>query len=554
MKSTIKYIFVLLGLVTMLQACFKDKGNYTYVAEPTALTISDEMRRSPENPNFPYFVFKVGTPIEIPAKYTINDASLTEDMLSFEWFLGDKVVSTDNVLRLEPQPASYYNGMLVIEDTRYGIKYESALSFQVQDTFAEGMAFLTEKDGRSHISYMEVPQGTSDYVFMPDVYVDEVELSAGVTGFSYHMYETYPQIFGLFVCQPGSEGPIELDAHNMGIVGKFYNGFAGAVPDAAIEEVAYTSDGIYNYLYLRTADGDLYARTDEKFNNYTVPFSGLFPAMPLPGVKITNWTNVSKISSMASGWANMIGYDAQNESCVLIKGLKVTPLSDIFYSNATEPHRGGAGYDGTNTYDDITYPEPYALSAYNVIDVIGVGYDTDMLASPALSVVMLLERKSDSKLFFYTWRYWDSWGSIDVDLDLFFPVPSELAIDKTDFVTCVTNLGGPTSILYFAANDNKDLYYLDAIYGTCKKVYSSGSAITGLGMGEVQNPMAALSMDVYGPLYETIFVGTEDGKINILKIDAAARAAGNAPVLHTHDLGLGAVKHITYLSNFVLKY
>ncbi len=556
MKKTILNVFIAFMVLSVL-ACHKDNGNYDYSTELGAITISEEMNRNFNDQTKSPFVFKVGQPIVIPAKYEINDPSLTEDNILIEWILGDVVVCTGKELFLENLSAhDSYSGLLVITDLRYGTKYSSIFSFDVEDIYSNAWTILSEKDGKSILSYLEIDPNTGDYVLVEDVYAKSNEgnsLASGVTAMTYHMYETSPYIWSLALVQPGDAGVIDLNANNMGVIGNFSNEFVTPLEgDAQIVDVAFAS-GDNESVYLLTDDGKLYGRSEAKYGINVVPHASLFPSAPISienGLQITDWINTSRISSMGMmvGLHEIIAYDAKNSRSVFTANLKAVPFDERLYTNNPEPNRNGPGTDGTNTYPDITFPGPEDLSGYQVIGMYGVGYDIDWMADPALSVVMLLKSDTDGKYYFFTYRFFVSWGSYDIDLDLFFPVPETISIDENRFVG-IDNIGGPTSILYFLANDNKEIWYLDAITGACGKVFTSDTEITAIGLGEVQNCMAAMWMGDYTPYYEKMVVATVDGTIKVLQMDAAARATGKAEVLYSSNTDIGTGRIITYMQN-----
>lgn len=549
---------ILSGLVAfVLASCYKDNGNYDYTTEPEAITISKEMQYNSVNPSYSAFVFKLGEDIEIPAKYTINDPALTEAMIQFEWILGGEVLSTEPVLKLDSYPSNRYIGIIVMTDLRYSQKYMSEFSFQVDEAYTDGWALLSEKDGMSHLGYLNVDPNTGEYVFQDDVYAKSnngASFAAGVTELASHMYSTYPQKFGLSIVKQDEEGPFELDIHTMAPMGWLKKEFVSDVADLKIKSAAYMA----GYVAAITEDGRLYLRAESKYGfNDVVPHASLFPSLPVVidgGLKIDRWINPSNISNDISSINTLIAYDSKNSRCVRISDSKVLPIDEDFYANFIEPHRNGPGWDGYNEYPDIVFPEPYDLSEYNVVAMNGGGWDTDFMAdSPALSVIMLLERKSDGKLFFYAFRYFEVWGMVDIDLDLFFPVPDDIDIDPATMIA-QNNLGCGDNIFYFTGKGNKTVYYLNAIYGTLKPVYTSSSEITALGLGEVQNVYAAFGMADYTPYYENFLVADADGNVTILKMDAVARATGHPEVLHSFRNPSGKVTHMAYLPNSSISY
>ena len=570
MKKYRFYIYMALCMTLLMQSCYEDLGNYEYTtSELDAITISDEMEISSTSYIKPTFIFKVGEEVVIPIKYTINDQMLTKDQIGIEWYFGDELVSTAETLELGYQPLGNYTGLVVLTDLRYGTKYQSKYVFEVESTYTQGWAALSDHNGASMLSYIEINPNTGEYVFMDDVYAKSNEgetLSADASSMSYHIYGTSPYTYGLSIIQNNATGPIELNPQSMNPIGNVKDRFISSVDGAEFMDVAYMA----NAVYALTKDNKLYAREEAVYSGSIVPHASYFPASPVVvdgGAKITKWSNAARVSiNFLTSWTGVLAYDELNSRLLYINGLKVTPFSDMFYANNPEPNYNGPGTDGTNVYNDITFPCPENLSGYKVLAMHTVGFDTDIIAeiiygiTPSTSVIMLLQSEADGKLYFLTFRFMDYYGMLDVDLDLFFPVPEDIKIDVDNF-KALDHVGGPDHIYYFVANDGKDLYYLDAIYGTCKKIYSAQAEITAIGLGEIQNTDAAMEeffggdpTSFYTPYYHKFLVATKGGDITVLKVDKSVRASGNAPVLKTLSPGVGDFKYFTYMTNSTLSF
>jgi hypothetical protein len=554
MKRTICRIFLsFISLLTVV-SCYKDEGNYDYITSSESISISDEMRRNPNNQAIQPFIFKLGQDVVIPAKYEILDPGLKDSDILFEWYMGGKVVSNESVLRMDPYPAGIFLGALIMTDLRFDQKYMCEFSFQVEETYTDGWAILSEKDDFSSLSYMHIDANSGEYSIENNVYSNAnegVKLPAGVSEMVSHMYDTYPQSFTLSIVKNDEEGPIELDIHSMAPVGKIRKDFLTEPAGIDFKSIAYMAGGVYAL----ASNGDFYACQNVSVSGNVVPHSGVFSSSPMVipgGIRISKWINASAISMMMTGVNTILAYDETNSRLVRINETKTIPFSTDFYANDPEPHRKGAGWDGTKSYDDISFPDPFDLSGYEVVDMAGCGLDCAAWDTPALSVFMLLKSKADGKYYVYTFRYFDSWGSIDVDLDLFFPLPEDLQIDPQ---TMILNdyLSGADNIVYFTDSSRKALWYFNCISGNYNKVYQSDSEITGFGPGEVQNLMAGWGFGDYTIYYEKFLVGDADGNVKVLKMDAQARASGKPEVLYSTNVG-GKVKHIVYLPNQSTSY
>ena len=556
MKRLYRILFMSLALAAAV-SCYKDNGNYDYTTEPTAITIDDAMRRNMIDPSKEPFVFKLGEPIEIPAKYTINDPMLKPENISIEWYFADQLVSTGETFTMENLPAGRYTGIIIITDLRYDQKYMLEFSFQVEGAYSNGYVIVSEKSGASLVSYLEIDANTGEYVFKDDVYGKSNEgasLPAGIRSASYHMFGSYPQVFALSLGVPG-DGAVDIDCNSMTVIGNFNKEFVTSPGNVEVKDVAYMTNMSGGSVYALTTDGKLYVREEAVLDYNIVPHAGVYPSLPLAttdGYEISHWVNTAKVSVMMTSIEHLIAYDKKNFRCVELKGNKFIPFTDEHFANSYEPNRKGPGFDGENYYDDIVFPEPHDLSGYNVKAMYGVGLDTDFLFSTgALSICMILEKEGQN--YFYSFTFYDSWGTVDVDLDLFFPIPDEIGLDP-DTMLSFDALGGPNHIMYFTANGNKDLYYINAINGTMKKVYTSESKITGIGPGQLQDIYAALGMSDYTPYFESFVIGTEDGNMKVVKMDNVARAQGVSEVLYETNPGIGEIKYVRYMGNSQISF
>lgn len=553
-----KYIILSLLAACFAVSCHKDKGNYIYLTDEVSLVISEEMRSNPKSQLLRAFVFSFGEDVVIPAKYEIKDKELTKEDLGFEWIMGGKVVSTQDTLRLSGYPTNNYDGLLIITDKRFNIKYPKLFSFQIDPSFTDGWALAVE-DGSSkaYIDYLRknVTKGGYDYVH--DAYGKSNNgdfIKAGIKEISSHIFETTPYSYGLSIVQAGPEDPLDLDINSMSLRFKAKKGFLNPPASLNIKSVLYKQD----YTYMLDESGDIYVKKDERVNSHLVPHSGFFPSVPVSiegGGKISHWINSSNMSSSIVVLPGTVAYDEKNKRCVDFFQLKNRPFADTkdFYSNKVEHHKNGPGFDGKNEYPDIVYPGPENLSGYKVHKMSGCGYDADMFATPFLTAFMLLEKESDGKLYFYTFDiYYDTiYGLLDIDLGLFFPVPATLDLEPSTMIVR-GNLGGPNHIVYFTAKGNKELYYFNTKSGTIRKIYTSASPITAIRQGEIQTMMG-----VWGEpgIYSGLFVvASRDGMVKVLKVDDSVLAGDTPKVEHSFKLEKGYAAHIDYLPNSITSY
>lgn len=548
MKNIYKYMLVAAASLLASAACTKLEPEVTpgdVAPEANAITISTEMKRNPLGQSYNAFVFKLGEEVVIPAKYTINNPDLKETDLTIEWYLGAEVVGTGAEVNLGTFPAGRYSGIIVITDTTTGLKYMDEFNFQVDDAYAEGIAIITDDGSASHLGYMRVDPNTGEWTYEEDIFAkanNGETFPSGVTSLTHHMYDTYPQTFALSIAAPGYTN--EVNVHNMASLGNFNKEFA---TDANVSfDAVLPMYGDKYFVAAKTAEGDFYIRTDKTSGGNVVPHASFFPSRPVSldngeKLKITHWAPSTNVSSFIADIDYFVAYDEAGSRCVLISGPKVVPFEEYFFANSFEPNRG-------------VYPDPFDLSDYKVLSLNAGGLDTNWMAFDKFSsIVMILEHKTSGKQYLYAFNFWNTYGSIDVDLTMFEELPSGVKVDAAKVLTANT-LGGPANVTYFTANGNKDLYYVNGNYGTYGKVYSSSAAITGIGMGEIQNTMAALWIEDYTPYFEKMVIGTEDGMINVVTMDEFVRMTGETSVVYSVKSTLGNATKVAYLPNVSTSY
>ncbi|MCF0172172.1 MAG: hypothetical protein HUJ91_00280 [Bacteroidales bacterium] len=554
-------------------SCYTDKGNYDYSYNTDdivflerghgAIEILESMEVNRENMLQAPFMFRVGENVEIPARYTILDKSLTESDLAFEWLLGDQVVSTESVLRIDPKPVGDYSGILHILDTKNNQIYSRTYNFRVDPKYTDGWAILSENGAENQISYLHLNLGDNGYEaeYEENVFAkaNNGEKLSNVTDICAHMYDTYPQVFSLSVAQSNETGPIDIDIHSMGKLANYRDQFIGQVPDENFIKVQSLSTAVL----LLSDKGNIYARTEEKegFSD-TKPHEGLFPTTPFGNeynLNITHWINMSNMASGFSGINETVAYDENKHRCVVVHavgstntnlGMKCYPFNEQFYMNSVEPNRNGPGFDGTNYYNDITFPDPYDLSGYKVLAMKGCGRTMDLFADASfLSVVMLLQKESTGKLYIYSFSFFvASTGRYDVDLDLFYPLPDNLQIDP-ETMLCRDFLGSSNHHIFLSNKDRTEIYYVKALSpGGIGKIYSSDSPITCFCPGEIGNFLPGWGM--YDTIYYQLFlVAKENGDIDIVRIDDFAYYGGGVETVCTVKGGAGKITQACFLSN-----
>ncbi len=550
-----KYIkeFFTVILVLSAMSCTKDKGNYVYTTEQM-----DAIEIDKDNLMSAAAVFKQGVPVEIDALYTINDITITDSDLSFEWIMGGEVVGTGPTLHLEPFPAAEYNVLLVITEHKYGITYSKSFQFKVEPTYSDGWAILSDNGTLAQLGYLTKDASTENpdeyvYTFEGDVYANAnmgKTLATGSGPMTYHIYNSSSQMFGLSILQPGEEGPVDLYTSDMSVAGRIRENFLGEVPSGDFMDVAYKVAGIMggsDQVCAFTEDGQVYLRKEYSYNGSYVPFAGKFSA-PLvleDGYRISHVLNTSRLSLFSTNIPVVICYDELNNRCMYIQDAIAYPFTSQFYTDGDSEVRkpGAPGYDGVNTINEIAFPGPENLSDYNVLKMIGCGYDMSAFFGAALSVVMLLEDKDRSGDYYVLVYACNMDYGFDIDLKLFFKWPDNIPIDPETML--IKNYIGGVDRFFFTTTGNKEIYAYDFNNNryVFRKVYASDTEITAFGQGETGNMMGP----GYGIYSNTFVVGDADGNLKVLNMDDNAYITGKPEVLYECQTDAGAITGIEYI-------
>lgn len=523
MKKIYTFISIAAAALFALPSCEKVAEDSAFVTEYGAIVISDDMRTNPVSQALGAFVFVAGEDVVIPAKYEIKDGTLSESEIGFEWYFGAEVVSTTSSVNLGKMPAGRYYGMLVITDKRDGTKYSKEFNFQVNaSAYVDGWAVLTDDGANSHVNYITIDPNTGEYIFVEDVLygASGITLPTGMTDMEYHMYESDPYLFSVAFAGPGKESSIDVQFSNMEVLGNFAKEFVSP------NDVEFTNIEVFSgFVAASTKDGDFFLRQENNSGGNDIPHTSFFPSRPVTiegGLKVNHIASFSPVGHPWAGCSLSFAHDDLNGRALIMGNGAVEAINEDYYSEGIfENHRGDVGFDGVNYYEDITFPDPWNLADYNVLWMEGTGFAIDIFADFRIwSIVYFLEHKSSGARYIYAFDYnEDAWsGANDLNLDLFFPFPSQISIDPATMASC-RMVGGNNNYVFFTANSNRDIYALNALSGTLKKVYSASSPVTGMVLGKIGDLMG-----IYGDptLYdETIVIGEEDGTILVLEMNDA---------------------------------
>lgn len=551
---------LMLSVAFISAGCVNDTGNYDYTTEPDAITISLNMSRNPNDQTKAPFVFKQGEKISIEAEYTINDPMLSEDLIAYRWLLGGEVVCTGKVFELEAQPAASYYGMLEVIDTRYNQVYGSDFGFQVDPSYTDGLVLLSDNGSEARLCYLYKDANTGEFGFEEDIYATSnngAKLATGAGPLIYHPYNDGNE-YGLTIIQDGEDGPVDVNAHDMIPYAKIRDTFLGGnASSLKFKDIIYNE--ATGTAYALTTDGQLYIRDEVTYNNSIIPQAGRFsaPYVSEDGCQVQHLINNSLMSSQFMYVSRIFGYDVKNHRCFYMNYGTMFPFTEEFY-NEEEKNRikpGDPGFDGTNTIPELSFPGPENLEGYEVKKMIGCGYnagawvDEMFGGDPAFDIIVMLLQNAESRnyLFAYDFRRTEE-RSRDVALRLFCEWPVEI---DPETIIMPNHLGGANGF-FFTGKGNMDIYYYDLDYGSCRKVYTSEDTVTAMRRAETGDGMGIFA-EAPGVYAGVFVVGTENGTVNVLKMDDTALAMGVTETLYTAKTD-GKITAIEYMSNNMLSY
>jgi hypothetical protein len=167
MKHIIKILLACLVSIFVMQACYKDKGNYDLIDYNRILTLGTAGST----------VVILGDTLKLKPviKWQYPDRDTTA--FDFRWIQIDSVVSTARELAYTPDISGYFNLYLEVEERETGIVSRYAMQIQSISPFRVGWLLLTNNGGKSGLSYVRRDQKRDannqiyyEYKFYPDIY------------------------------------------------------------------------------------------------------------------------------------------------------------------------------------------------------------------------------------------------------------------------------------------------------------------------------------------------------------------------------------------------
>lgn len=212
MTMKIRYILILIILISGITSCFEDKGNYSY-EERNDITITFEANS---------FRAILGETVQLYPKLTFAIDSNDVD-LSYEWtFLGKKISDQRNVEWTVDTVIGFQSLFLNVLDKRTGVTYSGSIDAYLSTPYAaDAWVILADQNDKSVLSYIRENQeddGTFNYEDVPDIYqlVNGSELGSGPVRVLEHFANTRnsEDLGHFWVIQHGGQGCVDLSGND----------------------------------------------------------------------------------------------------------------------------------------------------------------------------------------------------------------------------------------------------------------------------------------------------------------------------------------------------
>jgi hypothetical protein len=202
-----KQVLLSIGLLLVLTACYKDKGNYDYVEiKPPVLSNFDST-----------YVAYAGDSLIISPVVTLPDGR-TDVTCTWKILIPEEARSADYegpALRIVyGLGASRYSALFTVMDNATGMKYFYNFVIIGKTAFTSGTIVLSEDDGVGKLSFIK-PDGS----VQPDIYegINHESLGTGPLQVVPVQNLYYMNVITAYwvVCAGGTHPAIEVDANNM---------------------------------------------------------------------------------------------------------------------------------------------------------------------------------------------------------------------------------------------------------------------------------------------------------------------------------------------------
>jgi hypothetical protein len=334
MKQHMRPFLLGISLLGLLQACYKDKGNYDLVdynaitsitATTSSVILGDTLRIRPI----------------IKWKYPNRDTLAFE----YEWRQVDSVVSRERNLAFAPNVGGYVMFFLYVKEKATGIVSRFAVQVQIISGYKAGWLLLTNQGGKSGLSYIRRDAKKDannvtyyEYKYFPDVYAKafpDLPLGDNPMKLATRAFPDY-SLDEVLVMQ--GSGSVYLNGDNFAKRIRLASEFPTQQFPHGAQPIDYVDGGPANWLLMN--DGNVYWKRNQKIMGGI--HDGNFLDVPLyfegGGAKITRFIEASYDQS---GFVYI--YDDLKKRFV---GLFTTTGSTdyngnkMFLTNATTPPAG----------------------------------------------------------------------------------------------------------------------------------------------------------------------------------------------------------------------
>jgi hypothetical protein len=387
MKLHIKAWLFVIGIVCLLQACYKDKGHYDLVeynkilkitgASTATVILGDTLKISPA----------------IKWQYPDRDTMGFE----YEWRQIDSVVSTSRNLAYKPNISGYFNIYLYVTEKATGIVTRFSQQIQAQSAYKAGWLLLTNDGGRTGISFIrrDAKKDANNqtyyvYNYLPDIYdqlYPGVPLGEEPIKLATRVFPDYT-LDEIVVLQGNST--VYLDGDNFRRKISMQNEFPGQVFPGNVKMIDYV-DG-YSANFVLADNGKMYWKSNPRSMGGL--HDGYFFDEPIyfenGGAHITQIIDASvDLSSF------VYVYDNQNKRFMGLftsNGGNDYMGSKLFLNNSTTPPVGWVDLNNQAGHS-LKYSADYANAAY---------------------YMNIIKNDATGQYLYQTYRLANLWSSIDV--------------------------------------------------------------------------------------------------------------------------------------------
>lgn len=478
MKTKIFSTVILLILI--IQACYEDKGNYSY------LTLNEVKPKTGNFRNYSYQAY-IG---ERYRYYPQLDYTNPSDTTHFEFWWeytagarGGDTICIGRELDFIPTVADYINMQLCVLDTRNGIISTHFLQLQGVSALAKGWAILGEKDGKSIVSlirpeYKEEtgPDGekikTRVYTKFDDIYGSLQGGEIGSHPLQLRQLLNYLNSSALLVLQ--KENSVYLNGATYAKEMELAKEFAGGIPSGFEAKDFFFGTGSDAIV---SANGEVYTRTTRQQAEFQPFYLESFANIPTEykGKKVNATSIIQAVPTLAQCYGI---YEAANKRILWMIADR-NQAASILPATMPEPAEGQTLID-LNNFGDWELLYCGSFSEQNT-GLAGTAYYISLF-------------KKGGQIFmqqFKTTTEWPSYESVLIsDLKSGDFSGKQYVTDNTKFYMLKTR-----PYLFFA--EGNVIYWYDLNSGVTKDFYRfpAGSAVVDMGSNPQESELGLILED-----------------------------------------------------------